>query len=554
MSIFFIYFFGLQTLTCFLILWSWISVTFCDDLLLKTVPCKMLETRENALGIKGLGTILIQVDIGFNVPERLMGRYRANDQKGSECLGNLTKALNLTTQNFGSRLNKVVREEAMTSLYLSDDRYVSKSRQKRFDAGTFAMLMAIMSFVMSTTGLVVNRVEYNSINDRLKVMSQHIGSLKKAQRLINNNVEYLYEENKFIGIQKKAMVDYVNSLKNIHSCDYIRLMYDSINQKMQNQYDDILESVFQRKLSHTILDNNALTKLTAHAFFEDTIYLVNPIKLYELGQLDLISYNNGVVVFMLSFPFIRRSYHFKKVEIIESPMSLLLSKDDYRPFHSFLIPVNVQLNNISMDDLRSSRNCIKTRSFTACDGNSLMPYSDKLCVASLLNGVDSDCFEKSTHVFDFNVEYSERSALIFLKNGSKIIDLKLNRVMYDSNESTEKCIVMKKRPNLVVKSRYRSVPLFPAHVLISTVKSVDLTFIKHAVVKNFTLPKMNVTKSYVPVIFDEVIAESDLIEIVAIVSASIVFLILLLIFIRKFAIRRPAGVVNGNELFARQQA
>ena len=183
-----------------------------------------------------------------------------------------------------------------------------------------------------------------------------------------------------------------------------------------------------------------------------------------------------------------------------------------------------------------------------------MPYSDKLCVASLLNGVDSDCFEKSTHVFDFNVEYSERSALIFLKNGSKIIDLKLNRVMYDSNESTEKCIVMKKRPNLVVKSRYRSVPLFPAHVLISTVKSVDLTFIKHAVVKNFTLPKMNVTKSYVPVIFDEVIAESDLIEIVAIVSASIVFLILLLIFIRKFSIRRPAGVVNGNELFPWQQA
>ena len=112
---------------------------------------------------------------------------------------------------------------------------------------------------MSTTGLVVNRVEYNSINDRLKVMSQHIESLKKAQRLINNNVEYLYEENKFIGIQKKAMVDYVNSLKNIHSCDYIRLMYDSINQKMQNQYDDILESVFQRKLSHTILDNNALS-------------------------------------------------------------------------------------------------------------------------------------------------------------------------------------------------------------------------------------------------------------------------------------------------------
>ena len=97
-------------------------------------------------------------------------------------------------------------------------------------------------------------------------------------------------------------------------------------------------------------------------------------------------------------------------------------------------------------------------------------------------------------------------------------------------------------------------PLFPAHVLISTVKSVDLTFIKHAVVKNFTLPKMNVTKSYVPVIFDEVIAESDLIEIVAIVSASIVFLILLLIFIWKFAIRRPAGVVNGNELFPRQQA
>ena len=331
-------------------------------------------------------------------------------------------------------------------------------------------------------------------------------------------------------------------------------MYEGVSKNMNDEFDDILSAIFQRRLTHNILDSDALTKLTSHTFFRDTIYLINPLKLYEFGQLDLVSYNDGIVVFMLSFPVIKRQYSYKKVDIVESPRRLLLSKNDYRKFHSFIIPVDVPLHNVSMSDLRSSNNCIKTKSFDACDGNSAIPYEDKLCIGAILNNVDSDCYHKSTYVFDFNVEYSKQNALIFLKNGSKIIDMNINKVIHKADLNTEKCVVMKKRNNLFVQSQYRRVRLFPPNVMVSTVKSVDLTYVHKIVVKNLTLPVYNVTRGYIPVVFDSVVEDTDILEIVAIAGVSIVFLIFLILFIRKFARLRRNGVVNGNDLFPPAQA
>ena len=153
---------------------------------------------------------------------------------------------------------------------------------------------------------------------------------------------------------------------------------------------------------HSLISGDALRKMTTNAFFEDSIYLINPSELYTLGQLDVVSFKQDVVTFMLTFPFIRRTYEYKAIEIVESPVSLLLSKSDFNRFHSFLIPINVPLTNVSfaLDEIRSTQNCIRTKQFLACDGFSFLPNEEKLCIGSLIGSFDRHCDKRDVHVFD----------------------------------------------------------------------------------------------------------------------------------------------------------
>ena len=270
--------------------------------------------------------------------------------------------------------------------------------------------------------------------------------------------------------------------------------------------------------------------------------------------MDIISYKRGTVTFMLSFPFIRRRYEFKTIQLIESPRQLLLPRNNFEKFHSFLMPMDIPLDNVSssLSFLRSTENCIKTRSFTACDGNSMLSYEERICMGSLLGNAQTHCHHRDVPIFDFHVEYASENALIYLRNGSKIVNATNGDVRHEGTGNIEKCVFIAKRPNLKVESPYRIVQLFQSKSFPSIrIKVEELTyshFMEPTVIENFTTPSFNRTKVYVPVVLDE-IAESEILELIAIVLSSIVFLILLLIFIKKFGYWKRTPSVNGNDLF-----
>ena len=525
-----------------------------ERVILDTVPCRVLETRQKVLGVQGIKSILISLDLGLKLPRKMLRAYRLKgDAEGTACLGNITERLNLTVSGFGQKIGRLLREDQMTELYLNDERFMP-SRFKRFDPGTLALLISALSFFIATTGLIVDGVRMNDMEGRLRLMSQHIDELRANQKNIYNNVEYLYEDGQFLGIEKDIMGDYVNGLKTTHSCEFLRVRGDTVIMKLESQLNTILDSIFSKKLMHSLISGDALRKMTTNAFFEDSIYLINPSELYTLGQFDVVSFKQDVVTFMLTFPFIRRTYEYKAIEIVESPVSLLLSKSDFNRFHSFLIPINVPLTNVSfaLDEIRSTQNCIRTKQFLACDGFSFLPNEEKLCIGSLIGSFDRHCDKRDVHVFDFNVEYYKDNALVYLKEDAVIVDGRNGgKHLYQNENGNKKCVYLSKRPGLYVRSKYRTESLFPSRLFVSVhAKTVELSFTHTSVpnvIKNYSRPIFNRTKTFTPVHF-AAIEDTDIVAISAIIVSTIVFTVLLIICICRFVkFRQPT--VDGNELF-----
>ena len=534
---------------------AWMEMTIGEELLLPTIPCRVLTENEKILGVDGIGQVLLKLELGVQIPSPLINAYeRSRDEKGLACLGNMTEKLNVTTDRFGQKVTRVINEQKMTDLYLNSGQFIG-NRIKRFDVGTLALLLSAFSFFMSTTGLVVNGVRLNNAEARLKVMSEHIDRLKERQQTVSNNINYLVENDEFMGIEQDMMIDYINGIKNVYSCELLNLFFDSIYSKLEDRLKYILDAIFARKLTHDIIDRYSLDELTSHSYFSNTIFLINPSRLYDMGRLDPISFQGRSLTFMLSFPLIRRQFEFKSVTIMESPQSLLLTKNNFDQFHNFLIPANASLGNLSnvIDEIRSSRNCIKTNTFTACDGNSLIAHEEKLCIISLVNGIDQHCFRRNVHVFDFNVNYADDHALIYLKKDSRIVNTQ-GQVVHVVHNHSEKCVYLSKRKDLIIRSVYREEKLFPDDMSFSIAsKNIELsyTFMEPVVIENFSRPIFNRTSTFIPMNFIDAIP-SQILEIVAIAISSVVFLILLFLFIYRFANCKRRATVDANSLFPRK--
>ena len=233
-SIYLLFFFQILR---YLITWAAVAVVFAQErVILDTVPCRVLETRQKVLGVQGIKSILISLDLGLKLPRKMLRAYRLKgDAEGTACLGNFTERLNLTVSGFGQKIGRLLREDQMTELYLNDERFMP-SRFKHFDPGTLALLISALSFFIATTGLIVEGVRMNDMEDRLRLMSQHIDELRANQKDIYNSVEYLYEDGQFLGIEKDIMGDYVNGLKTTHSCEFLRVRGDTVIMKLESQY------------------------------------------------------------------------------------------------------------------------------------------------------------------------------------------------------------------------------------------------------------------------------------------------------------------------------
>ena len=512
--------------------------------------CRVLESDERVLEIDGLGQVLLVVDLTSTIPSEMMKWYsETNDKLGTECLTNITARISLSLSGFETKINNFMNEVKMTNLYL--ERF-ALTRPKRVDAGSIALLLSALSFAVSSTGLVITQGQIQDIHTRLDTMSRYIDEMKEYQKLMNENLSFLYKENQFVGVETNLLINYVNALKTIHSCQFINFYLEAVMNRLDDKLSDIFDNILDRKLSNEIIDRNILDNITSHRYFSKTIYMVNPSALYSFGQIDAISFKDMKLTMLLTFPKIGRRYKMKKVNILESPKRILSQDGDFENFHSFLIPISVNLANLSnnMDTVRSSTNCLKTKMFLACDINSVMPHADLLCLNGILHGIDAHCSLKDTFTYDFNVEYSRFAALVFLKIDAKIVDLSNDRFLHASTPDESKCIYLTTTKNIAVISPFRQEKLFQSTIAFHynaepVVKIQRMAF--NLAFENFTAPRKNHTLKYKPVVFKDH-TEDGVALIVAISVSCTLILTLLTIIIVKFG-RCRRNVVDGSSLF-----
>ena len=521
---------------------------WCNEVMMLD-GCRALEVTNHVLEIQSLDQILLVFDTSSTLPLEVVERFsKKGDQLGANCANNMTRRMDAVLEIFEQKIQTFGHEQKLTAIYFEE---FGLAKTKRFEAGSLALLLATISLMLSTTGLVVSQTQINDINRRLNTMSDYIDSLKNNQKIINENVAYLFEGQTFIGAEKDLIIEYMNQLKTIHSCDFMSLYFDIALAKLEMRLNVLLKEIISRQFSYDFIDLQSLEKITSHNYFQNSIYLINPSMLYKVGQIDFVSMKDRKLSVLLSFPKIDRAFKYKRVTILESPHELLFDKLNYESFHSFLMPIDIDLQNVSSDInvLRSGQNCIKNNLFEACDGNGKLTYGNTLCIAGLFKGIDSHCSKSNPFVFDFHIAYSKEGALLNMKNDAFVKDMVTQKILYKSTTENPKCIYLTARDNLIVKSIFRKEHLFPMTLSFKVVsKHYDLI---HDIreMDNFTSPVYNHTKTYTPIVIADVV-DSEVLEIVAISVSTFVMVLIIIFIMIKLGGCKKRETINGNELFS----
>ena len=524
-------------------------VAIRGDVQVTNSGCRALEVDRKILSINGMNNFLLTLDLSSLIPTAMTQSYaRANDELGLHCVLNMTARINQSLVSFKQRIGQFEREGQILEEYL---RSHAMGRHKRVELGTLAFLLALVSFVLSSSGLAVTEYQLSQLNGRMDIMSKHLDKMKANQKVMNENLEFLFEEKQFIGVQANLLTSFVNDIQGTHSCNLMSTYFEYSLSNLETRLDGIFNSVVTRTLSLDVIDRNILDKVVRNKFFRDTIYLMHPSALYVNSKLDLISLKGNKLSLMVSYPVIERIYRYKRVDIIESPPRLLLEQVKENLFHSFLVPVDVQLQNISqrLEDIRTARDCIYTKSYEACDVNGIFSYNDLMCLSDLLVGNDDQCTLRRSFVFDFEASYSSRAVLVALRNNTQILDTQEKKVLYKKSNLDYRCAYLLPTKGLVVKSIYRQEKLFETNMVFQ-IKNEHTAFLLpfHQHLVNLTVPERNHTRVFTHVNLEDESTVFDKYFIIGVSVASTVVTLLILLFIIQ-CVRRNR-IVEGSTYFA----
>lgn len=206
--------------------------------------CRALGEKKSLLEIEGVSQFLIRYDLSTLVTHDITAAYsKTGDDRGLSCVSNMTALVNLSLLRFKKRLIDFQRERMETQFYLKSEYPVGRS--KRMGASSIAILMSVFGFALSATGLAVTEAQIQDINSRLSAMSRQIDHVRKTQRDLSANIEYLKEESEFLGFETNLLADYINQLKEIYSCDMVTGFFEVY----LSAFDRRLDGVFRDMLS-----------------------------------------------------------------------------------------------------------------------------------------------------------------------------------------------------------------------------------------------------------------------------------------------------------------
>ena len=466
----------------------------------------MVERRSKTLELKSVDSFLLTYDLSIDFANLLDGYQSINDVKGTKCLLALENRLNRSVTDFNTKVQGFQSENTQLFIYLNDSDFIGK----RSPVAIFlAVMVTICNVFISSLNLVMTSVKTDEMNARLQSMSSVIDNLKATQVVFNDNLEFIYEKEQFLGLEQNLIVAELNQLAYVHSCELLALNLDTVVSQIESQMGHILTAVQSGMLSRELVDRDTLERISMNNEFSDTIYRISPSLLYELSKINLVAFKNDKLTFLVSYPIISRDYVFDYFDVIGSKTS---------DIHSFLLPTHMSYANASYNDFLSTKTCLKHSKFIACPE---VPNEQvNLC---LLNNT---CFYGTRNDEPFLFHYGQRkqSVLVELHNGGEIYDVFKSRVIYKALDNEKICAYFGRRQGLILRSSSKYIPLFPVianyHVQQKIIPPV-LHLVKFT---NFSLPTRISEKKFVRVIHSD--TNVDYVFIICVLSAIMMIMLL----------------------------
>ena len=513
--------------------------------------CRAIERVGHALKYRSLSSFLLTFDLSLELPVSYIKKYEnADDDLGATCLTSLKERYNGTIQGFGKEMSRIRDEKKIVQLYLGASEFLGRPKRA---AGAVIMAAIVTVSNLAATGfnIAYTSMTLNGFDNRLQMLADKVKMLEENQSIMQNNIELLYEKEEFLGVQKNLLLNYINQVKTVHSCNIVGSEFESQMHRLESDLENIVSALHSNKFLHNLVDFKTLELLTQQSMFRGTIYQIAPTLLFDHAILDLVSFGGNKLTFLITFPHIGDEYEFAEYDIVEAPQQIgFLQDNNYH--NSFLMPESVEFDDLQnhVEDIRSSEFCKRKPLYSFCP--SVSQRSN--CIASVLKNenVSENCPLIHTSLQQPSISYGKSGALINLNPNEDVIDLKTGNSIIDFDDKTRDdsiCIFVPKRSKLVLRHQFGQVKLFPRTRIESfEIKPKFKPFkpMKKQMIENLTLDTFHSTKMYKQP--KNVYSFYDFWIVYAIAIGSSVLITLLIMAVLLCIVRR-FWVVDGRDIF-----
>ena len=95
--------------------------SYCDVIVLDGSNCRAFEKNKQTLSMSGQDSFLVTLDLSLSFPGKLLSRYiDEGDDRGQQCLSEMTVRLNSSYESFRRKVNDFRREKDLLNMYFSD--------------------------------------------------------------------------------------------------------------------------------------------------------------------------------------------------------------------------------------------------------------------------------------------------------------------------------------------------------------------------------------------------------------------------------------------------
>ena len=418
---------------------------------IRTSGCRALEVGENTFDLDGHDGLVLMLDLNSIFAKKFKKGYE-NDEEGGKCLSRMEKRLNLTMAAFREKVMLYQGSSDMLEVYIKHPNL----HEKRSAAGV-AIALSIFDLVLTGVNYVYTDYRIGQLKEKIMELDEAVNGLMSEQGVLSNNQDFLYEEGKLFGLKNNLLVDHVNSIEKIHSCDLLFLNFENRVLKLEMYLERVLDAIVNNKLTREVINFETLERLTLHDRFYDSLYRVSPMHLYKLAKIHLHSFSADKVTFILSYPVINRKFLSKTVNVLGTAESFLVNPGTEKKNFRFLVPKEMNIDAIDLSAIKSADGCLDTEGILACQNDALLSKYSLNCIELLIHGNTSKyCFRPEGE--ELSLSYGQHGVLISSSSLGVVYDFKTNEILEDLEGNS--CTYLRKNQDLMLKTEGVEFELF----------------------------------------------------------------------------------------------